>query len=291
MKRKVVTIITPFYRGNQFLDRLLNSIEKNASICKKDGIKIQHIIVNDSPEYDICINNYNNYSFDIIILNNEKNIGIQKSRIKGISYSKGEYIIMLDQDDYLEDSAVESLLLSIKDYDVCVGNGYQVYGEVKQPIFANSKYQELVYDLNVFLKYGTVIISPGQCLVKKDAISQAWIDNPININGADDEILWILMLSEDKKFTVDKDLVYNHYNTGENTSDNYSKMALSAMEAIPSLKERSQLNDKQLKVFERRRKMKCERYKSSIIKKIWIGIKYIDLSLYIVKIKFIKWRK
>ncbi len=284
-----VTVVTAFYKGNQYIQKLLESIEANIESCKKCGIEVESIIVNDSPRYSVDIDD-SKYSFSIIILQNSINLGIHASRINGIRAAKGEYIILLDQDDVITPNAILSQCERIKNADVCVGNGYQVEGEKKEPIFRNKKYHSLVKENPVFIKYGTPIISPGQCLIKKESFPQAWLENPLKENGADDEILWIMMHLQGKKFVTNSNDVYHHIATGNNASDNFAKMAQSGLEGVPLL-EGAGINKKALKQYVRRRLMKVERYNASALKKLWVNIKYMDLSIYVLKIKCLQRRK
>lgn len=49
------------------------------------------------------------------IFYNETNVGIDKSRKKMFSYSKGDYIVILDQDDLIEKNHIEKMLSKVGD--------------------------------------------------------------------------------------------------------------------------------------------------------------------------------
>lgn len=285
-----VSIITAFYKGNKFIDRLLSSIQMNYDECKKNGIELESIIVNDSPD---CSVNYdkNKYKFKISVICNSKNIGIHGTRINGIFYALGEYIIMLDQDDILTPHAISSQINSLGNCDICVGNGIQVSDVKERIIFKTQKYHRCVKNVDVFLKFGTPIISPGQCLIKKESIPVEWLQNIIHKNGADDEILWILMLLRGYRFCINRADVYHHISTGNNTSDNFEKMADSSLEGITLFDKQGIMTEKQKKDFIRRRTMKKKRYNASKQKKVFVNLRYFDLSLFIMKIKILQMKR
>lgn len=72
------------------------------SIINQDFPIYEFIIVNDNPgrlELKDFLANYNSHFSNIIILENEKNLGLIKSLNKGINYATGEYIARMDADD------------------------------------------------------------------------------------------------------------------------------------------------------------------------------------------------
>ncbi len=106
-----VSIIVPAYNASLYIDRCINSII-NQSI--KD---IEIIVVNDGSNDDTLdkLKKYNN-----IILIDQKNSGISVSRNKALDLAKGEFILFIDSDDYIENDYIEKLLKiqKEKDYDI-----------------------------------------------------------------------------------------------------------------------------------------------------------------------------
>ena len=92
-----ISIVVPFYKGNQYLKRLFESIEK-VVYRTRDKTEYEIILVNDSPSVTIELPET---FLDVKIIINEQNIGIQRTRINGFNYASGEWILFLDQDDEL----------------------------------------------------------------------------------------------------------------------------------------------------------------------------------------------
>ena len=87
-----VSIITPFYKGNKYINRYLKNV---ANAVKNSKNEVEIILVNDSPNYEIEYNEDLLKNLDFKIVNNATNQGIQKSRINGLNKAKGEYIRFL----------------------------------------------------------------------------------------------------------------------------------------------------------------------------------------------------
>lgn len=90
------SIIIPCYNSKEYLGKCLESIPK-----RKD---IEIICINDGST-DKTLDLLNNYKEfmrkDIVILNYKKNKGVSYARNMGIDKAKGEYLLMLDSDDYI----------------------------------------------------------------------------------------------------------------------------------------------------------------------------------------------
>lgn len=74
-----VSVIIPIYKGNGYIESLLNKIEKNYQESQKE---IEVIFVNDYPDEEIIINGQ--YDFKIEVINNKVNQGIHQTRINGL---------------------------------------------------------------------------------------------------------------------------------------------------------------------------------------------------------------
>ena len=227
---KDVSIITPVYKGNRFLLLLLQNISSVAENAKK--YSIEWIIVNDYPEEDIIPLKSNSTNLSIRIINNSKNVGIQKSRIKGLKSRKRKYILFLDQDDKIDSQTLKVHMDTIRDKDVSISNGFNQIGNKFIPVFKNLKQMTLLNKLSIYFYIGNLIVSPGMALIRKNAIPNLWIENVLKINGADDWLLWVLLIKTKAKFSfIDKKL-YFHIKTPFNTSDNIKQMIDSSNEAV-----------------------------------------------------------
>ena len=246
-----VSIIIPIYHGQSYIPRILTMIDENARLAKNDA-RVELILVNDSPDISLNVDFTKLKYATGLLINNNKNSGIHKSRITGIQKSMGDYIIMLDQDDILDSNAVKSQLSHIKNGAVVVANGYAELAREKKFLY---KYAIMQYTVNYLFFYDYFdcrIISPGHCMIKKDSIPHIWYEYPLVNNGSDDFFLWLLLLNNKTKFKINRDAVYTHTFTGNNVSADTEKMNKSVTEIIQIARETKCIKEKHLRIIEKR---------------------------------------
>ena len=200
-----VSIIIPIYKGNGYIESLLNKIEKNYQESQKE---IEVIFVNDYPDEEIIINGQ--YDFKIEVINNKVNQGIHQTRINGLKKALGKYILFLDQDDEISDFFIKSQLEHIGDTDLCIANGIMESENGKCLIYKNQKSQDYLKKQIGFIKVRDLIVSPGHCLIKKTSIPEYWTKHVMSVNSADDYFLWLLMIENKCLFNVNYDVLYTH---------------------------------------------------------------------------------
>lgn len=224
-----ISVIIPFYYGNSYMTRLIGSVKRCEEFCK-GKVKFEILIVNDSPDEKIHIP-HEFEGMNIRIINNEQNVGIQRTRINGLKYASGEWILFLDQDDELIDSGFLRQISLADKNDVIVGNGLYQYGECEREIFGSYKEMKYLMQLSRFIQIRNLIPSPGECLLKKNIIPKKWIETPLTNNGADDWLLWILVLKSGARIGCNPELVYIHNDTnGKNLSSDLNRMNESVRE-------------------------------------------------------------
>lgn len=235
---KKISVIVPLYLGKKYINNILLMIDRNKDNLQKDKIdvEIETIFINDFPIEKIELKN----TKSVKIYVNEKNIGIHASRVKGFQYASGEYILFLDQDDYIAENYVlnQFKFLENKDADAVICNGY--YRE-RKVIYQNNNGPKM--DRTNFFNYKNPIISPGQVLIKRDAIPVEWTKNIMKYSGADDYLLWIMMIVNCKKFLYNNDILYTHIEYDTNTSFNWKKMIYSIEEMYSYAIKSSKIND------------------------------------------------
>ncbi len=112
MKNKIkFSIIVPVYNVEKYLKECLTSL------VNQTYKNYEVIIVNDGSTDNsrAIINDFNTKKFSVI---EQKNQGLSSARNNGIKKAKGDYILFLDSDDYLDEKALEILSLNINGEDV-----------------------------------------------------------------------------------------------------------------------------------------------------------------------------
>lgn len=105
-----VSILMPVYKVEQYLEKTLNSI------FTQTYQNIDYVFVNDcSPDNSLqvlkdTIGKHNIEEVRYTIINHEQNEGIAVSRADCIANAKGDYVLFVDSDDWIEPDMVQTLL-------------------------------------------------------------------------------------------------------------------------------------------------------------------------------------
>jgi glycosyltransferase involved in cell wall biosynthesis len=135
----MVSVIIPNYNNEIFLRNVISKILDNTY----DNIEI---IIIDDKSTDDSINIIKEFESDKIrILENKENSGTYYSRNRGILMSKGEYILIVDGDDYIDSTYIENMVNNLKNCEKKIW-GYGVHFE---RVYLNS-------DLNVIEKNNSI---------------------------------------------------------------------------------------------------------------------------------------
>lgn len=232
----IVSVIVPMYRGQKYIQQIVRQVDQ----CAKEAsdIDVELVLYNDCPEEKIVVPSYD-YIFGVKCINAEENLGIHGARIQGMSNSSGEYIVFLDQDDKIAPNYIKSQMKMIGEADavVCrlIHNNRLHYTDT-------FKFSEVITKEFMLNKWDS-IVSPGQVLIKRTAIPDIWVKNILKQNGADDYMLWLLMMLEDRKFALNDEILFEHVISGENISENSNKMMDSEIEMLSVLKKCTSYGD------------------------------------------------
>lgn len=253
-KKIDISVITPFYKGNAFMEQLFGCIRRNTLSASEIGIEL--VLVNDSPDCAVCYEPQWVEGFSLQICNNPVNLGIQRSRINGLKYARGTFVLFLDQDDLIADHALLSQYRIAQDYDIVVSNGLNENRDRDKPIYYSTAHQKQTAYSRFYLTVGCLIASPGQCLIRKKSIPQFWEEKCIACNGADDYLLWLLLHQGNCRWGMNPEILYTHVDTGTNLSINLDRMLNSSIEALDLLEEAGKLTAQQSRIAKRRFQMR-----------------------------------
>lgn len=276
-----IAFIVPLYKGKKYIDNIIEMINDNIAYYVRrinDDINVELIFINDFPNEELnIVNDKINKNLYVYMYNNRENLGIHATRAKGVDIAKSEYIVFLDQDDYIMKNFIYTQVLSIEDGDIVVGNAIDECVDSQRQWFTNYRKQLMCKYKYSYLNIGNMIRSPGQCLIKKEAIPIEWKQNIIKNNGADDLLLWLMMLGEKKVFRCNRQIVYIHKYSGENLSLQYDKMRKSEEELFEISRKVHNVSsrdvEKYLRLSEFRYVYKVEKSKA---KQVICMLKYLD---------------
>ena len=143
-----VSIIVPIFRVEKFIEHCARSL------FEQTYQDVEYIFVNDcSPDNSVKILKSVLLSFpyrDVEIINHQQNQGLSAARNTGVRHAKGEYIMHVDSDDYLDSPDVVS---KVMDEMICSNADIALF-DMKY-IFPNSvKYmsQKFTCDKNEYVQ-------------------------------------------------------------------------------------------------------------------------------------------
>lgn len=239
-----ISIIIPLYKGSHFISQLLDNIYDNFKyVNEKLPCYLEVIMINDSSDEKIDNTCLLGYPFPIQLFNNNNNMGIHFSRVKGLKKAKGRYVLFLDQDDVLDRKFIYSQMLGIKDHAVIVCNG--IYRN-NRLIIPNDRIKERIEDEEYYFSSLSEIISPGQVMIKRDSIPAEWTEHILKNNYCDDALLWLLMKNAGIRFYVNEEVLYFHNEGNGNTSFQWSHNAAALQELYDVICEKGLIQGERL---------------------------------------------
>lgn len=228
MNSPKVSINIPVFKCEDFLIRCLDSV-KNQTYQN-----LEIILVNDAtPDKSVeIIENYRsqNPDLNLVLYHNETNQGLSVVRNKGIDFSTGKYIYMLDSDDFIAPDCIEKLVAvsERENADITVGQTICLDsndGKEKMlfPIQTNQQMLEgndLIFER--FVHGDWPIIAPNKLYNRK------WIlDNQLRfVKGlySQDELWAFHCAFKLQKIAFIKDVTYIYFLHGASTIYNKKKI-------------------------------------------------------------------
>jgi hypothetical protein len=217
---KGLSVIIPYYKGLNFIEINLNSLV-NALKNNDFSFEIFVIIDCDTEINDIMF--LNKISDNIIIIKNDYNLGVARTRNKGIEISNFSHLYFIDQDDYVNSLLFKKIINSILNHNcfhLTIMNGFfeRINSKVK---FYHIKPKFSFYH---FLKKNK-IQTPGQVIFNFNLLKGQinFIDNS-EYKGTDDLACYLNIFKNDILLKYISEPIL-HYRLHEN---NYSRNIVEA---------------------------------------------------------------
>lgn len=224
-----ISIIVPVYYGRKYMEGMIRQVEDCRGRLEQEDY-VELLFVNDAPDDPLPVK-WESKEIHVEVMNTDCNVGIQGARIKGLKKCCGEYVQFLDQDDFIKVEYLKSQLSAIGTNDavICraIHAGKMWYSG--ENIFEKTISKEYMLGM----QWGwNPIASPGQVLLKKNAIPERWTKNILRNRGGDDWLLWLYMISEGCSFALNQDVLYEHVVHKGNFSNHIVEMLQSEQEVV-----------------------------------------------------------
>lgn len=139
-----ISVIIPSYRPGKYIEQCLRSVESQSLDCAEYEVIV--VLNGCCDPYLDMINGFveaNDYGNIIVVQTDEG--GVSNARNIGINHASGQYLLFLDDDDWLSPTYLDALLAEAKDDVVVNGNFLMVddEGQNASPHFLSSAYERL----------------------------------------------------------------------------------------------------------------------------------------------------
>lgn len=207
----MISIIVPIYNAEATLKKCVDSLVNQSY----KGIEI--LLVNDGStdnSSSICQEFADKYAS--VLYFSKENSGVSDTRNYGLNKAKGEYIMFVDSDDFVDTNICERLINSAAingsdlvacGYNVSAGDGYE---NVIEPCLDKAFTQK---NYNYFLLNENKVMGSGwRLLIKRELTNDCKFDE--NIKISEDLLFTLEIISKSDKISVVNEYLYN-YNFGK----------------------------------------------------------------------------
>ena len=208
MKAPKVSVLMPVYNTKE--EFLREAVQSILSQTFKD---FEFLILNDSPEntrLEMIIRSFKDKRIKYI--QNEKNLGISKSRNKLIDLAKGEYLAVMDHDDISLPERFEKQVAYLDEHpDVgVVGTKKRTISGQTSSVLTDN------HDIKLALMCGCAIAHPS-AMIRKSVLIENNIRYEEEFSPAEDYALWCRLIPFTKFHNLDE-LLFLYRDHAGNTS-------------------------------------------------------------------------
>lgn len=229
-----VSVLIPAYQAQKYLSRCIESI------LNQTLKEIEIIIINDgSTDQTQQIMNYYQASYSFIKTDSQSNQGIVRTKEAALKKASGEYVLFMDDDDWLAPSALEKLYEHAKkeDADLVYYNFYEVIGNVGYPqIGIQVPFEEFkthLIDRTITSLYHCTL---WRKLIRKEYLDQLDFNKFPNINYWEDWVIGVLLTVFQPKIAFLNEYLYFWNRHPESTTafvrDNCSTDIIAAFKSV-----------------------------------------------------------
>lgn len=216
-KVPIVTIIMPIYKAETTIRKSLDSIIAQT-------LTDWELVMVDDGSPDTCGRICDEYVAKDIRLHviHQKNCGVSAARQSGLEAAKGEYIIHVDPDDWVEPQMLEALCNKAKmdDSDMVICDFYSDFGN--RIIYNQQRPTSLIShvvlnDMFMFLH--------GSCcnkLIRRECIEKYKAYFPIGINYCEDVCFQVQLLEHDIKISYLNKAFYHYVQYPSSITNHYT---------------------------------------------------------------------
>ena len=190
-----VSIIIPIYKVEPFIERCA------IALLNQDFDSIEYIFINDAtPDNSFkilkTIIERSPRKEDVRLLENEQNIGLAKTRLRGMLEAQGDFVLNTDSDDWVEPNIVSALFEKINEEntDVAVSDYFVTFPN--KEYYAKEIFKkDIDYNIKSIL-LGRIRPSMWRTLIRRDFyLKNQLLPREINMGEDYDYLLRLFLLT------------------------------------------------------------------------------------------------
>ena len=220
--KPLVSIIIPTFNSGRYLDLSLESI------CRQTYSNLEIIAIDDASSDDTYnkLVEWQKKNGSIRLYKNEGNLGIAKTRNKGVSLANGKYIALMDHDDISRPTRIE------KEVDFLENNGeYAAVGtqidviDEQGTVVGKKEYKTTFEKIMHELPFASPICNPS-AMIRTSALKEI---GPYDetLSGSEDYEMWFKMAGKYKLANINEYLfAYRVSNSQTSTKDIHKMVTL-----------------------------------------------------------------
>lgn len=141
-----VSVIVPVYNVEQYLARCLDSL-----LGQTTDVSYEILCIDDaSPDgsSQILAQYTSSHSETIRVIRNEENLGLGESRDRGVVHARGELVMFIDSDDYVEPDYIQTYVQAFRERpcDIVIGGYIETSSEKeRQRLLPHSEWTPLCF--------------------------------------------------------------------------------------------------------------------------------------------------
>ena len=219
---KTIGVIVPNYNSGIYIKKCLDSL-------LEQEYKVNEIIVVDdcsTDESKKIVKEYIEKNDNILLFENEKNMGVSYSRNRGIENAKSEYIMFCDSDDWYEKQATKRMMEKVEkdSADFVLAGYYITYKDGRKIEVKYNNLNKIEIDKETAISY--LPITSSSKLIKKSILEEHNIKYPEGIKNCEELPVIPVAGFYAKKVVYIDECVYNYFQR-ENSASNHELQDLS----------------------------------------------------------------
>lgn len=251
VENPLITIIVPVYNGERYINECVDSI------LQQDYKNIELLLINDGSRDNSgkIIDDYANKDNRVRAIH-QKNAGVSTTRNNALDVAKGEYICLVDQDDYISKDYVSYF------YNLILENDAEIATTPTARKFTSEKIKNNV-ERNIEDKvevwtgvkaaeemlYYNLIIAPWNKMISRSLIEENKIRFDCRYFGGEGFLFSLECFANAKKVAMGNKIVYNYRCDNPNSGMTKFSMIMidSSINSQKTIKEKLLKNNPELK--------------------------------------------